>query len=104
MAVVEVPWVRVEAPKGASVKLGVPMVTGIVVLAVWDPDVPVTVIEAFPATAALVAETVSEVELVTRDGLRLAVTPAGKLETARFTLPVNPFLGTTLTEAAADCP
>jgi hypothetical protein len=65
--------------------------------AVVFPDVPVTVNEACPTAAALLAVSVSMVFVWTWPGLREtgfgeieALTPIGKPEAERVTLPLNP--------------
>jgi hypothetical protein len=65
--------------------------------AVVFPDVPVTVNEACPAVAALLAVSVSTVFAWAWPGLNErgfgeieALTPFGKPETERVTLPLNP--------------
>jgi hypothetical protein len=62
-----------------------------VVLAVSDPDVPVTVVVVDPAAAALVEVNESVLpDFVVADP-HIAVTPAGTPETASVTIPVKPF-------------
>ena len=56
-----------------------------------DPDVPVTVTILCPTGAVLLAVKVKEDVLVVGLVENVAVTPAGRLETARFTLPEKPF-------------
>ena len=68
-----------------------------VVLAVREPDVPVTVSVVVPRAAVLLAVSVSTLDPVVGFGENDAVTPAGKPVTARFTLPVNPYCGYTET-------
>lgn len=67
-----------------------------VVLAVRLPEVPVMVIVEVPAAAE--APTVSVRRLVVVVGLvpNAAVTPVGRPEAARVTLPVNPLAGITV--------
>jgi hypothetical protein len=55
------------------------------------PDVPVIVTVAAPVAALLVAVRVSVLLLVAEAGLNDAVTPLGRPEAARLTLPVKPF-------------
>ena len=64
-----------------------------VVAAVRLPDVPVMVTVAVPVDAAELAVRVSVLALVAGFGLNAAVTPLGKPEVERVTLPVNPFAG-----------
>jgi len=60
------------------------------------PEVPVMVTVAGPVVAVLLAVSVSVLVLVVLAGLKLAVTPAGKPEADRLTLPVNPLVGVTV--------
>ena len=60
------------------------------VVAVNVPDVPVTVTLYVPAGAELPAVSASTLIPVVGFGVNTAVTPPGKLDAARFTLPVNP--------------
>jgi hypothetical protein len=78
--------------EGASVKLGVVLVTlsVMVVFAVVLPDVPVIVTVAAPTVAVLLAVSVSTLELMDDAGLNEAVTPLGSPVAANDTLPVNP--------------
>jgi hypothetical protein len=55
------------------------------------PDEPVVVTVAFPKVAVLLALSVNVLVLVVLGGLNDAVTPFGKLEADRLTLPINPF-------------
>jgi len=87
----DVPW-PMSRVFAESVKDGRPMVRARVVVSVRAPDVPVMVMVYFPrATEALVAS-VSVLFPYPVMGLceKDAVTPLGRPETARFTLPVNP--------------
>jgi hypothetical protein len=54
------------------------------------PDVPVTVTNVVPVAAEELAEKVSVLLLVAGLGLNAAVTPLGKVEVERETLPLNP--------------
>ena len=76
----------------ARVKPGVPVFTvkAIVVLAVCEPDVPVTVTVNAPVVAVLVADKVNTLVLVVGFVPNEAVTPLGKPDAERVTLPVNP--------------
>ena len=78
--------------EGASVKLGVELVTvsATVVFAVVLPEVPVMVTVAAPTVAVLLAVTVSTLELVDDAGLKDAVTPLSIPVATNDTLPVNP--------------
>ena len=60
------------------------------------PEVPVTVRATVPVAAVLVAVRVSELEVVAGFGLNDAVTPLGRPEADKLTLPVKPFCGVTL--------
>lgn len=60
---------------------------------VFVPDVPVMVRAYWPMGAVLPAVRVSVEFAVVGFGAKDAVTPAGKPETARLTLPVNPYSG-----------
>ena len=74
-----------------SVKLGIPIVIAKVVVAVWLPEVPVTVTLYCPSGAELLAVNVSVLLYpVLGFGEKDAVTPLGKPEAERVTLPVNP--------------
>jgi hypothetical protein len=76
--------VRLKSAGGVTVKESV---------AVWLrlPDVPVIVTVAVPVAALLLAESVSVLLVVVVAGLNEAVTPAGKPDAVRPTLPVKPF-------------
>ena len=74
--------------------LAVPFTVSVtVVVCVRLPDVPVTVTPNVPVVAVLLAVKVSVLALVEGFGLKAAVTPPGKPEADRLTLPVNPFDG-----------
>jgi hypothetical protein len=95
------PWVTVtEAGDAATVKFGVAVeftVNAKVVVAVRLPEVPVIVTVADPVVAVLLA--VSVTTLVPVVGLvpNAAVTPLGRPDAARVTLPVNPPTSVTVT-------
>ena len=55
------------------------------------PEVPVTVRVTVPVAAVLVAVRVSELEVVAGFGLNDAVTPLGRPEADKLTLPLKPF-------------
>lgn len=57
------------------------------------PDVPVMVTLPVPTDAPLLAASVKVLELVAGLGLKDAVTPLGKPEADRETLPLKPFVG-----------
>ena len=59
------------------------------------PDVPVMVMATVPRVAVLLAVRVSVLMVVVLVGLNTAVTPAGRPEAERLTLPVNPPSGLT---------
>lgn len=65
-------------------------VKAIVVVAVVDPEVPVIVTVDAPAVAVLLAVSVNTLEPVVGLVPNAAVTPLGRPEAARVTLPVNP--------------
>ena len=64
-----------------------------VVVCVRLPDVPVIVTVLVPVAAALPAANVRELVVVAEAGVKVAVTPLGKPDAVRATLPVKPFLG-----------
>ena len=78
-----------------SVKSGTktPNATGVV--AVREPEVPVTVAVYCPEVAVLLAVRVSVLLPFVGFGAKDAVTPLGRLVAVRFTLPVNPYCGFT---------
>lgn len=63
------------------------------------PLVPVIVNGKLPVGVVLAVVTVKveEPEVVTDAGLKLAVAPVGSPLTLRFTVPVNPLVGVTVT-------
>jgi hypothetical protein len=65
---------------------------------VWDklPDVPVMVTFALPVGAVPLAAKVSVLVPVVLAGMNEALTPAGRPETARLTMPLKLFCGVTL--------
>ena len=71
-------------------------VRAIVVVCVRPPDVPVIVTVALPVVAVLLAVNVSVLVLVVLPGLNDPVTPLGRPEADRLTLPLKPFCGVTL--------
>ncbi len=68
-----------------------------VVVCVRLPDVPVIVIVVVPGAAAALAVNVSVLADVVGFGLKAAVTPLGRPDAARLTLPLKPFAGFTVT-------
>jgi len=67
-----------------------------VVVLIKPPDMPVTVIEAVPVAAVLVAVSVNVLVLDVLLGLNDAVTPLGTPDADKLTLPVKPFCGVTV--------
>ena len=61
------------------------------VVLVSEPETPVIVIVVVPVAAVALAVNVSTLVVVVVVGLKDAVTPLGRLEADRLTLPVNPF-------------
>jgi hypothetical protein len=61
------------------------------------PEVPVTVTVTVPVAAVLLAVSVNVLVLVVLLGLNEAVTPPGRPEADRLTLPLKPFCGVTVT-------
>jgi hypothetical protein len=68
----------------------------IVVLFVKLPDVPVTVTVTVPVVAVLLAVKVSVLLLAVLVGLNDAVTPLGRPDVNKLTLPLKPFCGVTV--------
>jgi hypothetical protein len=64
-------------------------VSVMVVVAVSDPEVPVTVIVYVPAAAVLLAASVSVLDVVEDVGLNEAVTPVGMPDAVKATVPVK---------------
>jgi len=67
----------------------------IVVVCVKLPEVPVMVTVTIPVVAVLLAASVKVLVAVAGFGLKDAVTPLGKPEADRLTLPLKPFCGVT---------
>jgi len=67
-----------------------------VVVCVRPPDVPVIVTVTLPVVAVLLAVSVSVLVLVVLLGLNDGVTPLGRPEADKLTLPVKPFCGLTV--------
>jgi hypothetical protein len=85
-----------EAGDAEMVKLGAAVtVRESVVVAVSEPEVPLMVIVAVPTVAVLLAVSVSTLLPVVGLVPNAAVTPLGKPEAARVTLPVNPLTAVT---------
>ena len=79
-------------------------VSVIVVLAVNVPDVPVIVTVAVPAVAVALAARVNTLLPVVGFVPKDAVTPLGKPDAARVTLPVNPPRSVTVIVSVAVLP
>jgi hypothetical protein len=77
------------------VKVGAAMARAKVVVTVRAPDLPVIVTLYCPTAAELLAVSVSMLVPVVGLGKKDAVTPLGRPEDDRVTLPVNPFRGFT---------
>jgi hypothetical protein len=60
------------------------------------PEVPVMVTVAAPVVAVLLAVSVSVLEVAVGFGLNEAVTPFGRPDADKFTLPLKPFCGVTV--------
>jgi hypothetical protein len=86
------PLCETVALDGAEiVNVGTPTVSVMVVLAVIDPHVPVTVIVYVPGAAVLLAVRVIWLLYVVEFGEKDAVTPAGSPEADSATLPLKPY-------------
>src|ERR1700722_3601282 len=98
-----------EEGEALIVKFGVPAgltVSERVVVAIRLPEVPVMVTVAVPVVAEPLAVSVSVLVVLVGFGLNTAVTPLGRPEAARVTLPVNPpksFTVIVLTPPAPPC-
>ncbi|SRR6266568_3707144 len=80
-----------------SVKVGAVMDTGMVVVALSAPEVPVMMTFAVPPAAELLAVKVSTLVPLVGFVPHDAVTPVGRPDvTTRLTLPVNPYNGVTV--------
>ena len=77
---------RVKSPTGFTA-------TVIVAALVKLPDVPVTVTVKVPIGAVLVADRVKTLVAVAGFVPKLALTPLGRPDAVRFTVPLNPFKG-----------
>ena len=75
-----------------------------VVLCDSAPDAPVTVTVKVPSVAVLPAVTVSVLVVAVPAGLNEAVTPLGRPEAERLTLPLNPLSGLTAIVLVAFAP
>ena len=81
----------------SGVPFGFTTVKEIVVVWVSEPDVPVMVTGKVPVVAVALAVKVTTLVEVVGFVPKVAVTPAGKPEAERVTLPVNPPEGVTVT-------
>ncbi len=63
---------------------------------VKPPDIPVMVTEAVPVAAVLLAVSVNVLVLAVLLGLNDAVTPLGRPDADKLTLPLKPFCGVTV--------
>ena len=102
----DVPWPTVIVPSLCSVNRGTntPRVT--VVVRVMLPDVPVIVNVALPRAAVELAERVrlESCDCVAGFGAKEAVTPLGRPEMDKVTLPVKPNCGLTPMPRVSDLP
>ena len=100
------PCVMLKLPGDAeSVKFcGALTISESVVLLLKPLAVPVTVTENVPVVAVLVAVRVSVLEPVVGFGLNPALTPLGRLEADKLTLPLKPFCGVTVIVLVAFAP
>ena len=89
------PMSRSVQPEGIMV-LGAVTVREIAVIFVKLPDVPVIVTVDVPVVAVAPAVTVNVLALVVLLGLKEAITPVGRPEADKLTLPVKPFCGVTV--------
>ena len=79
-------------------------VNAMVVLAVRLPEVPVIVTVDVPTVAEVLAVSVSTLDPVVGFVPNEAVTPLGRLDAARVTLPLNPFAPVTVMVSVALLP
>src|ERR1700731_3849075 len=102
--VVELPWPMFAIPGLESVKLGACTPKVRLVVVVRLPEVPVMVRVFVAALAELLAVSVST--LLPEVGFvpHTAVTPLGSPDTARFTIPLNPYCGVTVIVEVAVLP
>ena len=87
----DVPWPRFKMPGPVSVKLGPWTESDKVVVSVRLPEMPVMVSVLVPPLAVLLAVRVSVLVPVVEVGENEALTPLGRPDRERFTLPVNPY-------------
>src|ERR1700743_1978 len=93
-----------KAPGPEMVKVGAYTPSARVAEADRLPEVPVMVKVLAPRAAPLLADRVRVVVFVVGLGEKLPATPLGKPVTVKFTFPLNPYAGDTLTTAVADFP
>ena len=99
----KLPWPSSSLPASHRVKLGAYTPRLNVVVALNEPEVPVIVKVYCPTGAVLLAVSVSTLYPIVGFGANDAVTPLGRPDvTAKFTLPVNPYWGFTLTEVVPE--
>ena len=72
------------------------MVRGIVMVFAKLPDEPVTVTVTVPIVAMVLAVSVNVLVFVVLAGLKDAVTPLGRPDADKLTLPLKPFCGLTV--------
>ena len=68
------------------------------------PDEPVTVMAAIPVVAALLAVSINVLVFFVLVGLNDAVTPLGKPDADKLTLPLKPFCGVTVMVLVPEAP
>jgi hypothetical protein len=90
-AMADFPWPTFKEFGPARVKLGAWMENDRMVVSVRSPEVPVMVSVLVPAVAVLLAIRVRALFPVVEVGEKEAVTPLGKPDSERFTVPVNPY-------------
>jgi hypothetical protein len=82
------------AGEAESVKLGGAVIVSAIVVVLFNvPEEPVTVRSDVPVAAEALAVSVTVLAAVVLAGLNIAVTPLGRPDIARLTLPLNPFCG-----------
>ena len=84
------------APVNDRVKFGAVIVSAMAVVLVRAPETPATVTVYVPAVATLFALNVRTLLLVVLAGLKAAVTPLGRPDTAKLTVAPKPFWPATL--------
>ena len=87
----DVPWPVFTFAGTESVKLGARTVSATMAVADSLPDVPVTVRLYCPMVAEVLAINVSVLLPVVGFGAKDAITPLGKPDTDKVTLPENPY-------------